>query len=99
MIKVGSRAELSALAGTKPAAVEKPLPVPAPNPAPAAVDPGQMAAMHEAIASMAAGIERTAALVAQIQQQPAPAGPKKLEAIVHRNTRGLMERIEITVVK
>lgn len=98
MIKVENRAALAALAGTKPA-VEKPLPVPAQDPAPAAVDLAQLAAMQQAITHMAAGIERTAELVAQIQQQPAPATPKKLEAIVHRNTRGLMERVEITVIK
>ena len=98
MLKVPSRADLAALAGTKPT-VEKPLPVAAEIPPPPAIDPGQIVAMQQAITDMAAGIERTAAMVAQIQQQPAPPPVKELDAVVHRNTRGLMERVSITVIR
>lgn len=101
MLKVASRGDLEVIAGRRPSAA----PAPAAPPAPVDIPSSQPAAgpditrLQECMEDLVIGMIRTNELVAQQALVAAqPSKPKKLEAVVHRDLNGRMERIIINVI-
>jgi hypothetical protein len=87
-----SRADLDKLAGRKPQAVPAPPKQPE-APATAQLD-HRMAVLSEQLAQNTAVMAHTA----QVMANPPSPKQKKLEAIIHRDDKGRMARVEITVI-
>lgn len=87
MIKVRTKKHLDALTGkAQPAA---------PAPAPPAADP--LSGMQAAMAQLAGQVEQAVKVMAEAKAQQAAS--KKLEAVIHRDANGRMDRVTINVIK
>jgi len=98
MIKVGSRADLDALAGTKPAPKPTPAPTPAAMPAQAPAAPAASPQIEQALAALSKHMQDVATMAAQANAGIAALASRSeqvMEATVQRDTLGRMERIII----
>jgi hypothetical protein len=96
MLKVGSRAELDALAGKKPERAPAPAPKALPAPAPA---PAMSPQVEQALMVLSKHVQDVATMAAQASADVAALAARPemvMEAEIQRDTLGRMEKVVIT---